>query len=62
MDVPETQYAKAVDGVSIAYPMMGAGSPLIVFAPSTRASNVEIVWEWSLQASSIGRWPRFRGL
>jgi len=45
METPETRYVKTVDGVSIAYQVLGAGSPSIVFAPSAWASNVEIVWD-----------------
>jgi pimeloyl-ACP methyl ester carboxylesterase len=51
MDLPETQYTTTVDGVSIAYQVLGSGLPLIVFAASAWASNVEIAWEWSVQGS-----------
>ena len=54
METPETRYVKTVDGVSIAYQVLGAGSPSIVFAPSAWASNVEIVWDWPVTAPVYG--------
>ena len=51
MDIPETRYTYTVDGVAIAYQVLGEGSPSIVFANSAWSSNVEISWEWSLMAS-----------
>ena len=51
MDIPETRYTYTVDGVAIAYQVLGEGSPSIVFANSAWSSNVEISWEWSLTAS-----------
>lgn len=51
MDVPETRYAETVDGVAIAYQVVGSGSPAIVLANSAWASGVEISWEWSSWAS-----------
>ena len=53
MDIPETRYAKTVDGVHIAYEMLGEGPTDIVFVPSCYASNVEIAWEWSHLASQL---------
>jgi class 3 adenylate cyclase len=51
MDIPETRYTETVDGVSIAYQVLGTGPPVIVVAMSAWASNVEIVWEWELMAA-----------
>ena len=42
MDVPETRYTETVDGVAIAYQVLGNESPAIVFANSAWASDVEI--------------------
>ncbi len=51
MDIPETRYAETVDGVAIAYQVLGSGTPAIVLANSAWASGVEISWEWSSWAS-----------
>ena len=51
MDVPETRYTETVDGVAIAYQVVGSGSPAIVLANSAWASGVEISREWSSWAS-----------
>ncbi len=44
METPETRYAKTVDGVHIAYRVVGAGPIDLVWAPGT-VSHVELYWE-----------------
>ena len=51
MDIPETRYTETVDGVAIAYQVLGSGSPTIVLANSAWASGVEISWEWPAWAA-----------
>ena len=49
MDIPETRYAKAPDGTSIAYQVTGDGPVDVVYAAGIW-SNVELMWddrEWS---------------
>ena len=53
MDIPEVRYASTSDGVSIAYQVVGAGPPDIVYLQSAYVSNVELVWEWPLVASFL---------
>lgn len=43
MDVPETEYAKTVDGVHIAYQVLGDGPGDLVFVPGF-VFNVEQAW------------------
>jgi class 3 adenylate cyclase len=43
-DMPETRYAKAVDGVHIAYQVFGAGSVDLVVVPGF-ISHLEVLWE-----------------
>lgn len=51
MDVPEARYARAPDGTSIAYQVIGSGSADIVYSAGI-FSNVEMMWE-------IPEWERF---
>ena len=44
METPETRYAKTVDGVHIAYRVVGAGPIDLIWAPGT-VSHVELYWE-----------------
>jgi len=44
VDIPETRYAKTVDGIHIAYQVLGHGPTDIVYTPGF-ISNVETVWE-----------------
>ena len=60
MELPETGYAKTVDGVHIAYQILGDGSPDIVFVSSAFASNVEIAWELELASHLRGLAARGR--
>lgn len=60
MDRPETRYAKTVDGVHIAYQILGEGPVAFVPLNSGFASNVEIAWEWDVMATAF-RWPAARG-
>jgi len=60
MDVPETRYAKTVDGVHIAYQVFGDGPIDIVYMNSAFISNVEIAWEWE-GGLEIFRWLAARG-
>ena len=50
MDVPETRYAKTMDGVHIAYQIVGEGPGDLVFVPGF-VFNVEQTWEWPQMAS-----------
>ena len=43
--MPETKYARASDGVYIAYQVVGDEGPWFVGAPGI-VSNIEVVWEW----------------
>jgi pimeloyl-ACP methyl ester carboxylesterase len=47
VDIPETRYARTVDGVSIAYQVLGEGPFDLVYVPGW-TSNVEAVWELPL--------------
>jgi pimeloyl-ACP methyl ester carboxylesterase/class 3 adenylate cyclase len=51
IEIPETKYAKAPDGTSIAYQVVGEGPVDLVYA-SGIWSNVEMMWEQP-------RWARF---
>jgi len=52
---PETRYAETVDGVFIAYQVVGDGPWTIVLIPSAFASNVELAWEWPFLADQFRR-------
>jgi len=51
MNVPVTKYAKAPDGTSVAFQIVGGGPVDLVYAPGIW-SNVELMWEEP-------RWARF---
>ncbi|MGZ8650715.1 MAG: alpha/beta fold hydrolase [Actinomycetota bacterium] len=51
--MPETRYATTADDVSIAYQIVGAGEPDIVFVNSAFTSNVELLWEWPMTKGLI---------
>jgi pimeloyl-ACP methyl ester carboxylesterase len=60
VDIPETRYAKSVDGVHIAYQAFGAGPFDIVFAPSL-VTHVELQWKvrpWADFNERLGRLGR----
>jgi class 3 adenylate cyclase len=58
VDIPETHYAKTVDGVHIAYSVVGAGPIDLVWAPGT-VSHVEVYWEEPGLARFMGRLASF---
>jgi pimeloyl-ACP methyl ester carboxylesterase len=60
MQVPETRYAKTVDGVHIAYQVAGDGPHDFVLVNSAFISNVELAWEWEVIAARL-RWLSTRG-
>ena len=47
MDVPETRYAKAPDGVSLAYQVVGDGPVDLLWLDGARG-NLEVMWEQPL--------------
>ena len=49
MDVPETRYAKTVDGVHIAYQIVGGGPVDLLFVPGF-CSNLN--WNWQLPSNA----------
>ena len=65
VNVPETRYAKTIDGVHIAYQVLGDGPSDLVFVPGF-VFNVEHLWEGWPQAAARKResdagnrgWPR----
>jgi len=59
--MPQTKYAKTVDGVHIAYSVSGAGSIDLVWAPGT-VSHVEVYWEEHRLARFMGRLGSFSRL
>ena len=61
MEIPETRYAKTIDGVHLAYRVVGAGSIDLVWAPGT-VSHVELYWEEPGLARFIGRIASFSRL
>ena len=61
MEIPETRYAKTVDGVHIAYRVVGAGPIDLVWAPGT-VSHVELYWEEPALVRFIGRLASFSRL
>ena len=50
MELPEPRYARTVDGVSIAYQVVGSGLHDIILLTSAWVSNFELGWEWPPQA------------
>ncbi len=61
MNIPETRYAKAPDGTSIAFQVVGTGSVDLVFANGIW-SNVELMWEQPLWAHFLERLASFSRL
>jgi class 3 adenylate cyclase/pimeloyl-ACP methyl ester carboxylesterase len=53
VDVPEPRYAKTVDGVSIAYQVVGEGDLDFVFVNSPYLSDIELGWEWPFLSSLL---------
>ena len=60
-EIPQTRYAKAPDGTSIAYQVVGDGPVDLVYATGIW-SNVEIMWEHPLWAHFLKRLARFSRL
>ena len=54
MNVPETRYAKTVDGLHIAYQVVGSGPFDLVYA-SSLITNVECIWEVPDQGNFLRR-------
>ena len=60
MDIPETRYAKTVDGVHIAYQALGMGAYDILFVPG-QISHLDLLWldpehaGWMRRLAQIGR-------
>ena len=52
--IPETRYAKAGDGVHIAYQVTGAGPLDVVMVPGF-VSHVELAWDMPFYASMFRR-------
>ena len=61
MQIPETRYAKAPDGTSIAYQVLGDGPVDLVYA-SGIWSNVELMWEEPRWAHFLERLAKFSRL
>jgi class 3 adenylate cyclase len=60
VDPPETHYAKTVDGVHIAYQVVGDGPVDLVFV--TWLLNVEKAWSWARTARTFRRMATFSRL
>jgi class 3 adenylate cyclase/alpha-beta hydrolase superfamily lysophospholipase len=58
MPIPETRYARAADGASVAYQVYGSGEHRIVAVPGI-IFNVEFVWEWPPNHHYFERMGRF---
>ena len=58
MAIPETRYAKAGDGVHIAYQVTGAGPLDVVMVPGF-VSHVELAWDMPFYASMLRRLGSF---
>src|ERR671935_1189093 len=61
VNVPDTRYAKAPDGTSIAYQVIGEGSVDLVYA-SGIFSNVDLMWDQPAWAHFLGRLASFSRL
>jgi class 3 adenylate cyclase len=60
VDIPATRYAKAPDGTSIAYQVIGKGPVDLVYATGIW-SNVEVMWEhppWAHFLERLGKFSR----
>lgn len=60
-EIPQTRYAKAPDGTSIAYQVVGDGPVDLVYATGIW-SNVELMWEHPLWAHFLKRLVKFSRL
>jgi pimeloyl-ACP methyl ester carboxylesterase len=58
---PEVQYAKTVDGVHVAYHVVGDGPIDLVYAPSL-VSHLEVFWDEPLHARFLARLASFSRL
>jgi pimeloyl-ACP methyl ester carboxylesterase len=56
--IPETHYVKTVDGVHIAYQVLGSGPLDLVFVPGF-VTNLEAVWQWPVSAAYLRRLATF---
>ena len=54
MQIPETRYARTVDGLSIAYQVAGDGPPDVVLLRAWH-TNVEYDWEERVLAQGHGK-------
>jgi class 3 adenylate cyclase len=61
VESPETKYAKTIDGIHIAYRVVGGGPIDLVWAPGT-VSHVELYWEEPALVRFIGRLASFSRL
>ena len=55
--IPETRYAKTLDGVHIAYKVIGGGPSDLVLA--SWAMNVDALWGWERHADALRRLASF---
>lgn len=53
VDIPDIHYARAADGVRIAYQLIGSGPPTVIVPPYL--SNIEIFWEHELYRRVLER-------
>jgi pimeloyl-ACP methyl ester carboxylesterase len=60
-EIPQTRYAKAPDGTSIAYQVVGNGPVDLVYSTGIW-SNLEVMWEQPLWAHFLKRLARFSRL
>lgn len=60
MDVPETRYAKANDGIHVGHRIVGSGAADLVFVPYDY-SNIEASWDLPEFASFVRASHRTRG-
>ena len=58
VDRPEIRYTKTVDGVHIAYQILGSGPLDLVFVPGF-VTNLEAVWQWPVTATYLRRLAKF---
>jgi len=54
MEIPETKYAKTVDGVHIAYQVLGDGPVDLVFSPG-EVSNIDSAWDLAPEMMQLCR-------
>ena len=57
MQIPETQYARSIDGLRLACQVWGQGPPLLIVPPLI--SNIEVTWEheyWHRVNEYLGRY------